>query len=290
MFVRSSLLSIVVMLLVHPAAAQDRAAMRERYRRIKESTVKMVVDGQRTASGFAVGEDLVVTNFHVIQKAVPAPNDQIDIGFAANIEVELQDGRRFAAKPHSSLMEKKFKEESGKDVIAEKKFKEVLGKDVILLSISEKVLRPLKVGRFADVEEGDTIYLAGYPFGIDQVIVTRGVLSTKWKAPGNMGQGGLRDVAWLDVSMTTGNSGGPVVVISDKPENDVVIGVANFVLSPFAENAEQLITIANSTPGNVVMMGVDFKKFFAVVGSAIATQSHGVGGCIAIDYADVPKP
>jgi S1-C subfamily serine protease len=289
MFIRNSLISFIVVMLAHPVEGQDRAAMRERYRRIKESTVKMVVDGQRTASGFAVGEDLVVTNFHVIQKAVPAPDDQIDIGFAANIEVELQDGRRFAAKPHSSILEKKVKDES-KDVITEKKFKEVLGKDVILLSISEKVLRPLKVGRFTDVEEGDTIYLAGYPFGIDQVIVTRGVLSTKWKAPGNMGQGGLRDVAWLDVSMTTGNSGGPVVVISDKPENDVVIGVANFVLSPFAENAQQLMAIASSTPGNIVMMGVDFKKFFAVVGSAIATQSHGLGGCIAIDYVDVPKP
>jgi S1-C subfamily serine protease len=276
MLTRNCLITFVVLILARPVEAQDRAAMRERYRRIKESTVKILVDGKRAGSGFAVGEDLVATNFHVIQKVAGATVDQVAIGIAVDIQVELHDGRKLAASPHST--------------ITEPDITEAFGKDVALLTVAEKSLRPLKLGSFADAEEGDTIYLAGYPSGVDQVIVTRGVLSTKWKAPGNMGQGGLRDVAWLDVSMTTGNSGGPVVLVSDKPENDVVIGIANFVFSPFAENAQQLMEIASSAPGNVIMMGVDLKKFFGVVGSAMATQSHGIGGCIAIDYLDVPKP
>jgi S1-C subfamily serine protease len=268
-------LAIVPVLLAELAFAQDREAMRERYRRIKESTVKVLVDDERAGSGFAVGDNLVATNFHVVQRVTRVPDDQIAIDFAPKIEIELQDGRKLAATPHPSFIEKNLGES--------------LSKDVVLLTISEKVLRPLKVGTFADASEGDTVCVAGYPFGVEQVIITRGALSTKWKAPGNMNQGGQRDAAWLDVSMTRGNSGGPVVVVTDDPDNDVVIGIATAILSPFAQSADDLARVAAATPGNVILMGVDFKKFLVLVGSAIASQSHGVGGCVAIDYLKLPK-
>jgi len=37
-------------------------------------------------------------------------------------------------------------------------------------------------------------------------------------------------------------------------------------------------------------MGVDFKRFSTLIGAALASQSHGVGGCIAIDSVRLPKP
>lgn len=275
MFTRSSRLVLFLTLLALPVQAQDRTAMRERYRRIRESTVKILINGERSGSGFAVGKDLVATSFHVVQDVSPVPDDQIAVAYAANIEVELQDGRKLAAVPHPS--------------VTEKDFAEALSKDVVLLTVAEKILQPLKIGTFAEASEGDTVYVAGYPFNVEQVIITRGIVSTKWQAPGHMGQGGKRDSAWLDVSMTRGNSGGPVVLMTDAPDHDIVVGIATSMMSPFAESAEELISVAGSAPGNVIMMGVDFKKFMVLMGSAIASQSHGVGGCVAIDYLKLPQ-
>jgi len=273
-FNRTSLLLIVTLLIGEPVQAQESGGMRQRFQRIKESTFRILVAGKAAGTGFAVATDLVATNFHVVQQASATASGQTQVGFAATIEVQLQDGRKLPATPHPSV--------TGRNL------QEAIGKDVVLLTVGSKTLRALKLGRFADISEGDALYLAGYPLGVEQSIVTRGTLSTKWKTSGYLGQGGTRDVAWLDVSMTKGNSGGPVVLVSNDPDRDAVIGIANFSLNPFAQSAEELAGIAAAFPGNVAIMGVDFKKFAVIVGAALASQSHGVGGCVAIDYLKVP--
>lgn len=60
------------------------------------------------------------------------------------------------------------------------------------------------------------------------------MLSTKWVTSGYLNQGGNREVAWLDVTMNSGNSGGPIVLMGEEPEGDKVIGIASFGLNPFA--------------------------------------------------------
>jgi hypothetical protein len=47
--------------------------------------------------------------------------------------------------------------------------------------------------------------------------------------------------------------------------------------------------VAAKFPGNIMLMGIDFKKFSVLIGKALASQSHGVGGCIAIDYVHLPE-
>ena len=165
-----------------------------------------------------------------------------------------------------------------------------VSRDVTLLTVAANNLKPLKLRRFADAAEGDPLYLAGYPFGVEQVVVGTGILSTKWKAPGYLGQGDTRDVAWLDMTMNKGNSGGPVLLLADDPANDAVVCIANFSLNPFAKSAEDFANVAEKFPGRAVVLGVDFEKFSALIGAALSSQSHGVGGCVAIDYVQVPKP
>jgi len=250
--------------------------MQQRVQRVKEGTVRVLVNGNPVGTGFAVAENLVATDFHVVQQLTPTAGGQTQITYAPKIEIQLQDGRRHVASPHPSV--------SGQNLQA------AIGKDVALLTVPIKDLRPLKLGRFADVSEGDSVYLAGYPLGVEQVILASGMLSTKWKSAGYLGQGGPRDVAWLDITMNKGNSGGPVLLLADDPSKDVVIGIANFNLNPFAQSAEEFAGIAAAFPGSVMIMGVEFKRFATVIGAALASQSHGVGGCIAIDYLHVPKP
>jgi|GEM_PF-1667331 len=76
--------------------------------------------------------------------------------------------------------------------------------------------------------------------------------------------------------MNKGNSGGPVVLLADDPARDVVIGIANFNLNPFAQRDEELAGVAAAFPCHVVIMGVDFKKFSTLIGAALSSQSHGV--------------
>ena len=76
MFNRTSLLLIVTLLLGEPVQAQEGGGMRQRFQRIKDSTFRILVGGKVAGTGFAVGPDLVATNFHVVQQASAAANGQ----------------------------------------------------------------------------------------------------------------------------------------------------------------------------------------------------------------------
>jgi serine protease Do len=245
--------------------------MKDRIKRIKESIVRIFVDGQPAGSGFVVSKNgLIATCFHVVQKNEPAANNQTRITYATGIQVEFSNGTKLSATVHSSCQNQGFAD--------------ALSKDFCILQVNRSDLSPLSFGKFSDVQEGDQIYLAGFPLGIGQPVFATGMLSTKWATNGYLNQGGPRDAAWLDITMNSGNSGGPVLLLTSKPESDKVIGIATFGLNPFAKPAEELISVVQGFPGNVAIMGVDFKKFGTLIGSALVATSHGVNGCISIDY------
>ena len=101
-------------------------------------------------------------------------------------------------------------------------------KDYCILEVKSENLAALSLGTFADAYEGAHIYLCGFPLGIDQPVASVGMLSTKWTASGYLNQGSNREVAWLDITMNRGNSGGLIVLISKEPQDDKVIGASSF--------------------------------------------------------------
>lgn len=245
--------------------------MKQRIAPIKQSTVRISIDGQASGTGFAISKDgLVATCFHVIQHIQEAPNGQTQITYASPIEVEFHDGTKLTATVHESCQNQSFLE--------------AMSKDYCILKVAAKNLRPLPLGIFADAYEGADIYLCGFPLGINQPVVSVGAFSTKWTTSGYLNQGSNREVAWLDITMNRGNSGGPIVLIGEEPKDDKIIGIASFGLNPFADSAEKLIKIVKTFPGNVFLMGVDFKEFATLIGAALASNSLGVSGCVSIDY------
>jgi serine protease Do len=248
--------------------------MKQRLAQIKKATVRILVNGQPSGSGFIISRDgLVATCFHVVQHLLPVSNEQTQITYAASIEVEFSDGNKLPATV-SGLCQNQG-------------FLEALSKDYCVLEVKSKDLIPLPLGTFSDACEGDNIYLCGFPFGINQAVASVGMLSTRWITSGYLNQGSNREVAWLDITMNRGNSGGPIVLIGSEPQEDKVIGIASFGLNPFANSAEELIRVVQTFPGNVGIMGVDFKKFAVLIGTALASNSLGVGGCISIDYLKI---
>jgi len=251
--------------------------MRQRIQNIKRACVRIFVNDKPVGSGFVVqSRGLIATCFHVVQSIQPTANNQTSITYAQNIEVELHSGNKLPATIHSSCLS------SG--------VAQALSKDYCLLQINTQNLSTVLLGTFADIQEGDRIYLCGYPLGIDQPVIANGFLSTKWSAQGYLGQGSTRAVAWLDITMNGGNSGGPIVLLSDDPANDKIIGIATFGLNPFAKPAKELIEVAQSSPFRMLISGVNFKEFATLVGSALASNSLGVNGCVSIDYLNTIIP
>jgi len=245
--------------------------MKERVKRIKGATVRILTDGQPSGTGFVASRaGLIGTCFHVVQHVQAAPNGQTQITYSPSIEVEFNDGSRLPGTVHVSCQSQGFLE--------------ALSKDYCILEVECKDLIPLPLGTFTDAYEGADVYLCGFPLGINQPVVSIGMLSTKWTTSGYLNQGSNREVAWLDITMNSGNSGGPIVLIGEEPEGDKVIGIASFGLNPFADPAEKLIEIVQTFPGSATLMGVDFKKFATLIGAALSSNSLGVSGCVSIDY------
>lgn len=151
--------------------------------------------------------------------------------------------------------------------------------------ISPKNFAVLQIGNFSNVEEGDAVYSCGYPLGIAQQFVSTGILSTKWKDVGYFnGDSTRRDVAWLDLTMNRGNSGGPIIKFGKKPEDDKVIGIATFILNPSAHYSEALIEHLGKNSSQFSIGGVNQFDIQANFAKAIANNSIGVSGCISIDH------
>jgi serine protease Do len=244
--------------------------MKERAERIKRATVRILADGQPSGTGFVVsGTGLIGTCFHVVQHVQAAPNGQTQITYSPSIEVEFSDGNKLPGTVHVSCQNQGFLE--------------ALSKDYCILEVGAKDLIALPLGTFADAYEGAEVYLCGFPLGINQPVVSVGMLSTKWTTAGYLNQGGNREVAWLDITMNRGNSGGPIVLVGEEPEGDKVIGIASFGLNPFADPAEKFVEIVQAFPGSATLMGVDFKRFATLIGAALSSNSLGVSGCVSID-------
>ena len=148
----------------------------------------------------------------------------------------------------------------------------------------------LKIGNFDSVREGDEIYTCGYPIGIKQQFVTRGIVSTKYVEDSNRsifkGDTSLipRAQALLDVTLNRGNSGGAIVKVGNSFDEDEVVGIADFIITPIGSQSEQIIELLKKSSGQLKIGGVDPNAAFASVFEIISSLSIGVSGCISINY------
>ncbi|MBI1768598.1 MAG: trypsin-like peptidase domain-containing protein [Bacteroidetes bacterium] len=149
----------------------------------------------------------------------------------------------------------------------------------------------LKIGNFDNVEEGDNIYTSGYPLGLSYQFVSRGILSTKFVDSTILYQRRTRpdikvkrSTALLDLTINKGNSGGPIIKLGDSIDDDEVIGIANFLINPFGQNAEQLNLQLNNTGNLLLPTGISLTESMKLFSNAIIYSSNGISGCISINH------
>lgn len=130
---------------------------------------------QGQGSGFLISEDgYILTNHHVV-------------GDADEIEVTLQDGKKFKAK--------------------------IIGtdpkSDVALIKIEDEDLPFIELGDSDALEIGEWVIAIGSPFGL-QATMTVGIVSAKSRG---VGIADYEDFIQTDAAINPGNSGGPLLNI-----------------------------------------------------------------------------
>jgi S1-C subfamily serine protease len=135
----------------------------------------------------------VITNFHVIQGASRA-------------QVTLADHSTWDASLVGQAPEK----------------------DLAVLHIEAPAarLRPLAIGRSANLQVGQSVFAIGNPFGLDQTLTT-GVISALGREIQSLARVPTRDAVQTDAAINPGNSGGPLLDSGGR-----VIGVNTAIYSP----------------------------------------------------------
>lgn len=134
-----SIICVVAILLAIPLSASAISFNAEE----KYNSVFVITSGDSLGSGFAIGENCIITNAHVI-------------GNSKNIQLATQDGKRYKAK----LI--------GMDE----------DKDIAVLSVSGVKFIPLKVADYDALKVGTDVYAIGAPKSMAYTL-TKGVVSAK---------------------------------------------------------------------------------------------------------------
>lgn len=272
---------IISFLILIPYLTFSQSLGKERIERLNKSVVRILIDTIPSGTGFFVSkEGLVATCEHVIRPAYIRDSLTNNTNGLKDIYIEFQNGERI--KMGASIY------------MLTEGYKDALAYDYLLLktqSIPKTDYQPLKIGSWLDINEGDVVYSCGYPLGIKQRFISQGVFSTKWTDSiplfdfkGKLIDSKKRDVAWLDLTMNKGNSGGAIIKFGETPEDDKVIGIASFILNPYANTSEQ---IAKYLPRRGIDMssdGISQNQLMKILFEAISKNSIGVSGCISIDY------
>lgn len=223
---RSAMLSLVICLTLFLSAAlpnNGHAQLPDTITSIKPSIVMVGMHSAAAGpnfsllgSGFAVGENLVATNAHVVSKSHDSPP-------GSQLVIRLQE------TPNPPQLRKAT-------IVASDPVH-----DLSLLKVEGAALTPVKIGNSSRVREGDSVAFIGFPIGGIlgfSPVTHRGIISaiTSIAPPSQSSQGltaqriravrdGVFDVFQLDATAYPGNSGGPLF----DPGSGQVLGIINMV-------------------------------------------------------------
>ena len=154
---------------------------------------------QGTGSGFVWnGQGHIITNFHVVQGT-----SSLRVSLADNSE---WDASVVGVSPDQDLA-------------------------VLFINAPRSRLKPIVVGRSANLQVGQRVFAIGNPFGLDQTLTT-GIISALGREIDGVSGRKISGVIQTDAAINPGNSGGPLLDSAGR-----LIGVNTAIFSPSGSNA-----------------------------------------------------
>lgn len=273
---------ILLLILALPFITNAQSLSPERVKMIKEATVRITIEGSnKMGTGFFFNnQGHIATCWHVIEPHFIYNNQNRIIG-GKKIFVEISTGEiiEYGVPLY-------FLNDSNANKAA------VNYDYCVLIPLNKKNNKSdyyLKLGDFNNLNEGDEVYTCGYPIGIDKKFISKGIVSTKYESQRAINRNGIiiptsRDEALLDMTLNRGNSGGAIIKIGKTIEDDEVVGIADFIITPFGGSSENLIQLLDSRKGGMTLGGVDPFETLALFGNVLASLSIGVGGLVSINH------
>lgn len=273
---------IITLFIIFPIISNAQSLGIERVKKLKKSVVRVFIKNQSSGTAFFINSDgLLISCWHVIDSAIKVDTITHTRVQSKQIIIELSDGTQYTVHVPSKFLQQNYFYAKVYDYV-------ILKPDIK----PKSKFSFLNLGNFKDINEGDVIFTDGYPLGIKQNFISEGLLSTKWtqhkKSISNHENLNIpRDVAWLDLTMNKGNSGGPIIKLGQNSEQDKVIGIADFILNPFAREASKIVKRSAKIEKHgpiVSKQGISLGRSVEFISNAIINNSIGVSGCISIDY------
>lgn len=251
----------------------------ERISKIKESTVRIIIENDgHTGTGFFINQTgMLLTCWHVIEPALVRNPTTNAIMSLKKIFAITNSGEKIELGIFTPLLKAGYKDALSHDFC-------ILGPVIP----QNHTFQFLKIGSFRNSNEGEEVYSCGYPKGIVHPFISKGIISTKFTDTLGYIENGIttkiaRNVAYLDLTLNSGNSGGAIVKIGNTINDDEVIGIADFVVNTIGVNVQALADkITNST--GVQISGIDTNFYLGQAFQILNNTSTGISGCISIDY------
>ncbi|WP_418894057.1 S1 family peptidase [Limibacterium fermenti] len=213
------------------------------YNKLANATLKIVC-GNSSGSGFHFcDKQIIVTNFHVIKEAL------YDNSIILRAYTENHEEYKLKLLYYSDEMNYDFAILHSIDSVSEERC----------------VLRPKLQDR---VPRGTDIIFSGYPHGIDHLLVHNAIVS-----------GYPNEKAfYIDGSVNGGNSGGPIIDISDFSVIGIVTQrrfLGSSELNSISAESNKLIEHCKSIAGrgSVSIMGIDFNSLTNMIGRSFAVSN-----------------
>ncbi|MCL2362446.1 MAG: serine protease [Defluviitaleaceae bacterium] len=225
--------------------------MQMNFEQLAKSTLRIAC-GNESGSGFHfIDEKTIITNYHVIENHIT--NHAPVIAFT---ECKTEINLKLIA--HSDKKSYDF-------AIFEAVTPIPVGRTVLMPKISDSV------------DRGTEICFAGFPHGIDDLLVHKAYVSGPYNSVG----------FYIDGSVNGGNSGGPIIDMFDGKVIGIVTQrrfLGGHALDNISNRAEDLSKYCQSlNKGSVSIMGIDFRQFAGVmaesfvISSKIVTANSNVG-------------
>jgi serine protease Do len=277
--------NLVIIILVSISSLLNAQIESKFVEELKNSTVQILIDGNPVGTGFFVSEiGQIITNFHVIASL---RKDSTTGAILNKLEILTREKKRYNVHLYTYYIKEGLKESQLYDYCL---LQAVGTKDSLKFPF-------LKLGNYNDLIEGQEIITCGYPLGIEEQFVSKGMISTKWKRRQDYWElkpetgekiitdSIYQDVAYLDMTTNKGNSGGAIVMINERQEL-LVIGIASFIITPNGKQSEKLLEKIKYLKSIKMQFSVGIDVFDELYNLALATSQNSVGisGLISIEH------